>query len=392
MIRGMSHPTRWARVAAVAAAASLALFAGAGTGYAGPTPNAPTPLAIGDKATASTEGGSFIFGRLDGQNERFHTGLITLTFEDHSRLLTYCIDLKNPLSRLQPYVETEWSATGIGTGDRAKLLWILGHSQPNVPDAAVLAAAGVVGGDSLPKVNEVVYAGTQAAIWHFSDGMTLLPRDAAHTDFSAAQYDAIQKLYDFLTSPANTGQNGAPTLAITPPTATGLVGDLLGPFTVTTSAPTVTLTATGGATLLAKDKTTPVTSLGNGDEFFVKLGQAGSATVTGTGQGFVALGRAFVLSTPSDASVRPLTGSEAAQKLIAAQLTPQQVSARVAVRATTPVPTPTPTPTPTVAPTSPPLAATGASPMPKVGVAVLLLVVGTGLTLAARRRRGGNHA
>jgi LPXTG-motif cell wall-anchored protein len=59
-----------------------------------------------------------------------------------------------------------------------------------------------------------------------------------------------------------------------------------------------------------------------------------------------------------------------------------------------------PTPSPTVAPTSttqaPPVAAaasgnnlpeTGASPLPKIGIAVLLLAAGTGLVLLGRRRR-----
>lgn len=389
MTRGMSHPTRWARATTVAVATGLALLTGSGIGYASPVSpqNAPTPKIVGDQASASVEGGSYVFGDVEGDNRKLHTGQITLTFgegaQDQGDLLTYCIDLNHPLSFRQPYTETEWADTGISAGNLANILWILGHSRPNVPDADVLAAAGVT--DAGSNVPEIVYAGTQAAIWHYSDGLTLTPR-TDETDYTVTQYDAIAAIYKYLTSAANTGQNGAPTLTITPPSANGLVGDLLGPFTVDTTAPSIALTASTGATLLGADKTTPVTSVGNGGQFWVKLAQAGSATVTGEGQGFVAEGRAFVVKGREQAPALKSV-PDSAQKLIAAELTPQKVSAKVAVTATAPT-----TVAPTATPTTPPLANTGASPMPKVWLALLFLVLGTGLTLVARRRRGGSHA
>jgi len=322
------------------------------------------------------------------------TGRIFITFapgsQDSARtpVLTYCIDLGHELgSPDAPYTEVPFQQTGLSDQARGKVLWILAHSKPNVPDADVLRIAGVTG-VATADAGFIVYSATQAAIWHFSDSFNLTANMAGKLHaFTDAQYGAVTKLYDFLIANATT-QNGAPTLTITPPSAQGLVGDVLGPFTVTTSAPEITLQASDGAMLLGADKTTPVSAVANGGTFFVKPSAAGTATVTGTGTGSVAVGRAFVVLPQTQ--VRPATAPESTpQKLLLANLTPKQVSVTVKVTASTPTPTPT-TPTPT--PTSPALAATGASPMPKVGLALVLLLAGTGLTLVARRRRRGSHA
>lgn len=394
MTRGIRTPSGWVRLGAVAAATGLALLAGTGTASARPMSPQPKdsgvkPQVVGDHATASVgNDGGHIFGTINGQNERVSTDTISITFapgaQDTGTLLTYCIAFNDPLSRTDPYTEVPFADTKIPDAARAKILWILGHSRPNVPDAQVLAMAGITGAVSNPAA--VVYAGTQAAIWHFSDGLTMTARQA-NTEFTAAQYTAIQQVYNFLTSEANTGLNGPPTLTITPPSANGMVGDVLGPFTVKTSAPSISLTVTGGATLLGPDKTTPVTTVVDGGQFFVKPGSAGTATVTGTGQGFISEGRAFIVPDQQPTAVKPNSVVQA-QKLILAQLKPQQVKVSVQVTASTPAPTPTPTPTPT----SPALAATGASPMPKVLMALALLVAGSALTVVARRRRSGSHA
>jgi TQXA domain-containing protein len=395
--RGISTPSGWMRLGAVAAATGLALLAGTGTASARPMSPQPNdggvrPQVVGDHATASVgNDGGHLFGTINGQNQRVSTDTISITFapgaQDTGTLLTYCIAFNDPLSRTDPYTEVPFVDTKIPDAARAKILWILGHSRPNVPDAQVLTMAGVTGAVSNPAA--VVYAGTQAAIWHYSDGLTLTARQS-NTEFSAAQYTAVQQVYNFLTSAANTGLNGPPTLTITPPSATGMVGDVLGPFTVATSAPSIDLAVTGGATLLGADKTTAVTSVADGGQFFVKPGAAGTATVTGTGQGFISEGRAFIVPDRAPTAVKPASVVQA-QKLILAQLKPQQVKVSVQVTASTPTPTPT-TAAPTPTPTSPALAATGASPMPKVMMAVLLLLAGTALTMVARRRRGGSHA
>jgi TQXA domain-containing protein len=411
--RGISNPHGWARATTVALAAGAALLAVTGTASAHPSDNPAKsagtvrPNVIGDHATASVPDGEKgrVFGTMNGKPLVSPTGLpgsptgrIFIDFNKGSKdpatghpVLSYCIDLGHELGDPNnPYTEVPFAQTGLADEARGKILWILAHSKPNVADADVLRMAKVTGVAS-PDASAIVYTATQAAIWHFSDAFEMGDNDATRGGaFSDAQYANMRKVYGFLIASATT-QNGAPTLSITPPSAQGMVNDLLGPFTVHTNAPEITLTATNGATLLGADKTTPVTSVTDGQTFFVKPGTAGTATVTGTGMGSVAVGRAFVVLP---AAITPKTAPDSLpQKLLLANLTPQQVKVTVSVMAATPTPTPTPTPTTaTPTPTSPALAATGASPMPKVGLAVVLLAVGTGLTFLARRRRRGSHA
>jgi TQXA domain-containing protein len=396
--RGNSHPHGWTRLATAAAATGLALLAATGTAAASPQPNAPSggvqPQVVGDHAMAAirNEKGR-VQGTLNGDpipdddgTPGLVTGRIDITFDpkaqDKGTLLAYCIRVNTKLGEgPSAYEEVPFTTTPLNPTQRGKVLWILGHSVPNVPAADVLTVAGQ--SPTNPEADLLVYAGTQSAIWHITDGFDLgANQSTLAMAFNDGEYAVVRAVYTFLINNAVV-QNGAPTLTITPPSAAGLVGDVLGPFTVHTSAPTIKLTATNGGVILGPDKKSPTDTVRDGDVFFVQPGKAGDSVITGTGMGSMSAGRAFI-SGAADSGL---------QRLILANLTPQQVKVSVTVTATTPTPTPTPTPsTPTPTPTSPALAATGASPMPKVGLALVLLLAGTGLTLVARRRRGGSHA
>ena len=73
----------------------------------------------------------------------------------------------NPTQRDAKYQETAWSGTSLGTNkDAGKIRWILQNSYPQVNDLAALAAkAGVQGG----LTEQDAAAGTQVAIWRYSD-------------------------------------------------------------------------------------------------------------------------------------------------------------------------------------------------------------------------------
>jgi hypothetical protein len=383
-------------VSTVALTAGLALLAATGTASARPAPNAPAggvqPQVVGDHAMATIrdEPGR-VQGTINGKpipgdmgTPGLVTGRIDLTFDanaqDKGTLLAYCIQVNTELADgTSAYTEVPFTTTPLNPTQRGKVLWILGHSVPNVPAADVLAAANIPGAPA--NADRLVYAGTQSAIWNITDGFDLaannpnLPRA-----FNNAEYAVVQQVNTYLLKHA-VPQSGPPTLTITPPSAAGLVGEILGPFTVHTSAPTVSLSASNGGVILGPDKKIPLDTVRDGDVFFVQPGKAGNTVVTGTGTGSISVGRAFVAG-----AAQPMR-----QRLILANLTPQQVKVSVTVTATTPTPTPTTTtPVPTPSP-APALAATGASPMPKIGLAVILLLAGTTLTVVARRRRG-HHA
>lgn len=112
-------------------------------------------------------------------------GLFEMSVEGGGTLQTYCVDLYNPTQKDAKYHETDWSGTSLGANRNAgKIRWILQNSYPQVNDLAALAAkAGVPAG----LTEQDAAAGTQVAIWRYSD---------------AANVDAVdpqaEKLADYL--------------------------------------------------------------------------------------------------------------------------------------------------------------------------------------------------
>ncbi|MFF8773089.1 Cys-Gln thioester bond-forming surface protein [Kitasatospora sp. NPDC015120] len=166
-------------------------------------------------------------------------GLFTLKTSDGGEIKTYCIDIDHPVDTRSgvEYQESDWKSSSLGRPDKAedasKIRWILENSYPQVTDLKKLAdAAGVKG--ELTK--EDAAAGTQAAIWKFSDGKNATPVDAE-----------AKQLRDYLVSEKNKGiaAEPKPSLSLTPDSVSGKPGGKLGPFTVNSSANEVKL-AVGG--------------------------------------------------------------------------------------------------------------------------------------------------
>ncbi|MFB7476577.1 Cys-Gln thioester bond-forming surface protein [Kitasatospora sp. NPDC056184] len=184
-------------------------------------------------------------------------GLFTLKTPD-GEIKTYCIDIDHPVDITKgiEYQESDWKSSSLGNPakaeDASKIRWILENSFPQVTDLKKLAAdAGVEG--ELTK--EDAAAGTQAAIWKFSDGKNAVPVDAE-----------AKQLRDYLVSGKNKGiaAEPKPSLSLTPDSASGKPGNKIGPFTVNSSANEVKLAVTGDSAdkvkLVDKDGK-PVTDL-----------------------------------------------------------------------------------------------------------------------------------
>ncbi|MFG2822380.1 Cys-Gln thioester bond-forming surface protein [Kitasatospora sp. NPDC048365] len=229
---------------------------------------AASGLAIGGSiATAAADNGgstggvtatvqpTLLSGKIDieGIGER-DGGLFTMVTSDQATIRTYCIDFGHgvDIKSEAKYRESPWASSPLGAkgreGDAAKILWILENSYPKLTDLKALAAkAGIA--DAGKFTAEDAAAGTQAAIWNFSDHLKATPKD-----------DEAAALRNYLVGPANVGIKNEPTasLSLTPDSLPGLSGTKVGPFTLNSSADKVNFalsddTSGGKVKLVGKD-------------------------------------------------------------------------------------------------------------------------------------------
>jgi TQXA domain-containing protein/LPXTG-motif cell wall-anchored protein len=291
-----------ARLASALVVSGL-VAAGALTG-AGAAVAAETPQAQGG-ATATIGGlktyGSAVIHDKAAGDQQVSAGLFEMSVDGGGTLQTYCVDLHNPTQRDARYHETSWSGTSLGANrDAGRIRWILQNSYPQVNDLAALAAkAGVRGGLS----EQDAAAGTQVAIWRYSDG----------ADVDAVDPQA-ERLADYLEKSAVDVAEPKASLTLDPPAVSGHPGELLGPVTVHTDAAAVTVTppadaAITGVRIVGKDGK-PLTTVADGSRLFFDVPEdatAGSAELTVQGSTTVPVGRAFTSDSRSQTQI--LAGS-----------------------------------------------------------------------------------
>ncbi|MBG7702302.1 MULTISPECIES: Cys-Gln thioester bond-forming surface protein [unclassified Streptomyces] len=273
------------------------VLSGAGTAVAEDTPQTQ------GGATATINGlktyGEAVIHE-DGGDQRVSAGLFEMSVDGGGTLQTYCIDLHNPTQRDARYQETPWSGTSLGTNkDAGRIRWILQNSYPQVNDLAALARRAGASG----LTEQDAAAGTQVAIWRYSDG---------------AKVDAVdpqaEKLADYLEKSARNVAEPQASLTLDPPAVSGRPGDLLGPVTVHTNAGAVTVNppadaATSGVRII--DKTGKViTSARNGSQLFFDVPEDaadGAAQLNVQASTTVPVGRAFASESRSQTQI--LAGS-----------------------------------------------------------------------------------
>ncbi|SOE74902.1 TQXA domain-containing protein [Streptomyces sp. OV198] len=236
----------------------------------------------------------------NGVDQQVSAGLFEMSVDGGGMLQTYCIDLHNPTQRDAQYQETSWSGTSLnGNKDAGKIRWILQHSYPQVNDLAALAdMAGAYG-----LTEQDAAAGTQVAIWRYSDG----------ADVDALDPQA-EKLADYLQKNARNVAEPKASLTLDPPAVSGHAGERLGPITVHTDADSVTVTppadaAASGVKVVGKDGKA-ITSAADGSRLYFdvpKDATDGSAALTVQASTTVPVGRAFASGTRSQTQV--LAGS-----------------------------------------------------------------------------------
>ncbi|WSC92493.1 Cys-Gln thioester bond-forming surface protein [Streptomyces sp. NBC_01754] len=235
-----------------------------------------------------------------GKPQQLPAGLFEMTVDGGGTLKTYCIDIHNPTRDHAKYLETPWDQSSLGANnDAGKIRWILQHSYPQVDDLAGLA--GKAGAKSLTA--ETAAAGTQVAIWRFSD----------KADVQAKDKNA-EKLADWLEKNAESVAEPKASVALSPAAVSGKAGEKLGPITVHTDAGQVSVAppadgAASGVTVTDKDGK-PVTEAANGTELYFDVPEDsadGSASLSVQASTSVPVGRVFAGLTKSQTMI--LAGS-----------------------------------------------------------------------------------
>ncbi|WP_128428566.1 Cys-Gln thioester bond-forming surface protein [Streptomyces cyaneus] len=237
----------------------------------------------------------------DSGDQEISAGLFEMSVDGGGTLQTYCVDIHNPTQRDAKYHETSWSGTSLGANkDAGKIRWILQNSYPQVNDLAALARkAGVEGG----LTEQDAAAGTQVAIWRYSDAV----------DVDAVDPQA-EKLADYLEHSARAVAEPQASLTLDPPAVSGHPGERLGPVTVHTNADSVTVTppadaATSGVRIVDRDGKA-VTSAADGGQVFFEVPEKaadGQAELTVQASTTVPVGRAFAAESRSQTQI--LAGS-----------------------------------------------------------------------------------
>ncbi|MFJ3665222.1 Cys-Gln thioester bond-forming surface protein [Streptomyces sp. NPDC090106] len=293
---------RLAAVTLVSGLVAAGVLAGAGTAAA--ETNTQSQGGQSQGGATATIGGLKTYGTAvihdDSGDLEVSAGLFEMSVEGGGTLQTYCVDLYNPTQRDATYHEAPWSGTSLGANqDAGKIRWILQNSYPQVNDLAALAAKAGVSG----LTEQDAAAGTQVAIWRYSDG----------ADVDAADPQA-EKLADYLHDSARDLAEPAASLTLGPAAVSGLPGGLLGPVTVRTNAGTVTVAppadaAKSGVRIVGKNGM-DVTSARDGSELYFDVPEEtapGSAELTVQASTTVPVGRAFTSESRSQTQI--LAGS-----------------------------------------------------------------------------------
>ncbi|ELS53238.1 hypothetical protein STVIR_5743 [Streptomyces viridochromogenes Tue57] len=272
---------------------------------AGAGPAAADGTAWSQGGATATIGGLKTYGaavvHADSGDQEISAGLFEMSVDGGGTLQTYCVDVHNPTQRDAKYHETPWKGTSLGANkDAGKIRWILQNSYPQVNDLAALAGkAGVKGG----LTEQDAAAGTQVAIWRYSDGVRV---DAVDPQ--------AERLADYLEKNARDLAEPQASLTLDPPALSGHPGERLGPVTVRTNADSVTVTppadaATSGVRIVDKGGK-PVTSAADGGQLFFEVPEKaadGQAELTVQASTTVPVGRAFAAESRSQTQI--LAGS-----------------------------------------------------------------------------------
>ncbi|MFC5290732.1 thioester domain-containing protein [Actinokineospora guangxiensis] len=348
--------------------------------------------------------------RMVGSDKTYQASLLHLKLDSGALLKVYCVEIKVGATEKRDMVENPWdeypNAESPFHQNRGKINWVLHNGFPFKSLADLNALELGYAADGLEQ-HEAISA-TQAAIWHFSDGVNLNQDNAS--DREDANQD-IKALYNHLVKNAqDLAEQPKPVLEINPAEVTGESGGLLGPFTVKTNGKITEVVAElpEGVELVDENKKAlSAEEIADGTKLFLNVAAGTEPATVEFALRTVAkvdIGRLFVVDGYHDNGKH----QGPAQSLIVAESNETKAEAGAKGTWTTPVTTPpvtttttappvetttTTAPVPTTPPaTTPPapgddLPDTGANILVPVLVGLGLLGAGAGALIWQRRRK-----
>lgn len=333
------------------------------------------------------------------------TNLLGFTLSDGTKLGMYCVEIHTDIDEDHDMVERPWddypNPDSPFHDNRAKINWVLHHGYP----AKSLDALSTQFPDAHDGIDALeAIAATQAAVWHFSDGVDLNRDDPLSGDGSDENdaKDALA-LYDYLVGKENTGigEQPAPTLALDPAELSGTAGERIGPFTVTTSGTIEDLTANlpDGVKITDADGTElTAATIADGTKLYLDVPKGtadGNGSFELTASAAVDTGRLFVGRNYDEHPTQSLIVAKAEKTTLTVSAAGSWTTAPTTPPTTTTTTTTTvpPTTTTSEAPPAPQpkndenLAETGASVLAPVLIGLVLVGAGLGALLVVRRRR-----
>ncbi|WP_308345456.1 thioester domain-containing protein [Streptomyces sp. ISL-94] len=238
----------------------------------------------------------------DGSVRQIPAGLYEMRVDGGGMLQTYGVGIAGNAQPQARYTESGWNGSPLaGNGQAGRIRWILEHSYPQLNDLAGLAK--VAGAGTLTA--ESAAAGTQVAIWRLADGVQVEAADPA-----------AEKLAGYLQREAGQLPEPPASLGLDPGGVSGAVGTRLGPVTVRTGAPSVSVIPDAAAVAMgvrvvdAEGRSLETAVNGSRLYFEVPAGTPdGTASVTVRGATRVPVGRVFTSGVPAQAQI--VAGSSA---------------------------------------------------------------------------------
>lgn len=333
------------------------------------------------------------------------TNLLGFTLSDGTTLGMYCVEIATDIDAKHEMVERSWddypNSDSPFNKNKAEINWVLHNGFPATKLADLAAKLPTPPNDGLDELEAI--AATQAAVWHFSDGVDLNRDDPLSGDGSDAEdaEDALA-LYDYLTGEANTGVDEAPLpeLKIDPAEKKGTVGTKIGPFKVSTNATVEELKADlpdGVKITDADGKEVTAAAIKNGTELFFDVAKGtkdGDGKFELTASATVPTGRLFVGKNYEEKPTQSLIVASAVKTTLNASASGSWSAAPVTETTTSETTTTTTEGGETTTSASPvpqanndDLAETGASVFTPIVIGLVLIGAGIGAVLFMRRRR-----
>lgn len=354
-----------------------------------------------------------------GKLKKIIAKLVGFRLSDGSKLEMYCVEIRTALDYQREMAETPWdkypAANSPFHANRDRINWILHNSYPVVSRGALADTLRDKGVDLHAGLNsEEAITGTQAAIWHLSDGVDINRKNPLPVVGKSFDADVLA-LYDYLIGEDNTGigEHPAPALEVSPTQLSGKAGERIGPFTVTTTGTIADLKAElpEGVRLTDADgKDLDAKAVTNGTELYLDVpadAPAGEVSIEVTAKANLDTGRLFVGIGYKQKKTQSLIVSKASTSEITVKAgatwtkgqpptstetsTPPSTETSTSTPPTSTAPS-TATTTSEAAPAPQPrntsgLATTGASVFAPIMIGLVLVGAGVGALLFLRRRR-----